>query len=522
MKRIGLLIVLGVVAACSDYNLSNETEVEVQPAPNIVVDPGSLVFSELSSGEIEVKSFYVSNDGASQLTVSGLQMVAGGQAFKLLTVEPTFELAIGEQKKIDVQFSPATVLDFGQILVLSNDPDTPEVPVDLSGQGSVPELEIVPSFHDFGEISVPCGDMVELSLNSIGKEDLTITELDYISTGLMTLDATMLEGMLPLTLAPGASARVWVNVAAADQIAETGTLEVTSNDPRGVVAADQTAEGIYGADVADQFTEPGIVPVDVLWLIDQSCSMESLAAQNIINGVPSFLTELQQVADWQLLQVTQQDGCGNGGTYLDPTTPNAATLLSNNAFNVAIAGQWTEQLFAQAGTALSQSGAVGCNAGFLRPGAMLHILFASDEPEQSGINWTTALTTFQSYVTDPSLVMVSGILNVYSDNACSGGNGGSPAGYEEIVNATGGAMIDICAAGWGAQMTDIAQAAAAGIRVYNLSQQAIEATIEVQVNGVVTTDWVYTAGTNSIEVLNPPIGEGDIVDVTYSEAADCP
>jgi len=511
-----------LTGACSDYDVRGNDEVPAGAQPNIVVDPGSLIFSELASGETELKSFYVLNDGDAALNVSGMQTVSGSNAFKLLATQPTFMLEIGDTMKVDVQYSPLSTLDFGQILVYSDDPDTPEAPVDLSGQGKVPELEVTPNFHDFGEISVPCGDTIEIQLTSVGQEDLIITDVDYLSAGLLTLDATMLEALLPMTLTPGASARVWVDVAASSEIGETGTLSVTSNDPRGVVTADQTAEGIYLSEVEDQFTEPGIPPVDILWLIDQSCSMASLAQQNIINGVPDFLNELQAVSDWRLLQVTQQDACGNGGTWVDPNTPNAATILSNNAFNVGFAGQWTEQLFAQANQALAQTAPGGCNAGFLRPGAMLHILFASDEAEQSGIPWNTALTNFQSYTTDPNLVMSSGILNVYSDNACSGGNGGSPAGYQDIVNATGGTTIDICAPGWGAQMTDIAQAAAAGSRVYNLTSPAVEATIEVFVNNTLTTDWTYSAINNSVQIDNPPIGEGDLVDITYSEAAVCP
>ncbi len=523
MKRLALLVALSGTGACLDDDTRTDdvTTEPSPPEPDIVVAPGSLVFDLLSSGETQVKSFDVLNGGHAPLTVSNIE-IAGAQAFGLIAAELSFVLDVDEQKTVDVEFTPFSAADFGQVLIHSDDTDTPVAPIDLSGQGTIPELEITPSSHDFGEISIPCRDTVQVSLKNIGTEDLVITEVEYTSNGLMTLNSAVLDAMLPLTLAPRAQAQVWVNAATASEMVDAGTLEVASNDPRGVISANQAAEAVYLSEVADQFTEPAAPPVDVLWMIDQSCSMPGLSQQEINNGISDFLTELDQIADWQLLQVTGQDGCGNSGV-VDASTPGADILLSDNAFNMPFAGPWTEQLFIQADTALGLTQPADCNAGFLRPGAMLHIVFTSDEAEQSGIPWAGALATFQSYVADPTHLVASGILNVYSDDVCSNGNPGSPAGYEEIVYATGGATIDICAPGWGAQLADIARAGTGNNPpFYSLTRQPLEETIEVQVNGVVTADWTYTAGTNSVVIGTPPVGIGDIVDVTYAETAVCP
>ena len=124
-------------------------------------------------------------------------------------------------------------------------------------------------------------------------------------------------------------------------------------------------------------------------------------------------------------------------------------------------------------------------------------------------------------MTNPALVKVSGILNLLSNDVCSDGNGGSPDGYIDIVNATGGVALDICAAGWGSQLTSIASATVAGIRVYNLTENAIEGTVEVTVNGVPATDYVFVNATNSVQVNAPLIEEGDVVEVTYEVDAVC-
>ena len=153
-------------------------------------------------------------------------------------------------------------------------------------------MEISPKSHDFGTVDIPCTDSVEITLSSVGEGDLTISELDYAAGSLLQLDTTGIE--LPLTLAPGESATVTVNVNTVGPLTDFGTLTVTSDDPKGDKIAEQTASA-DGRLVMDSFYEPGIVPVDILFMIDQSCSMETLADDNIRQGMPAFINELQNV-----------------------------------------------------------------------------------------------------------------------------------------------------------------------------------------------------------------------------------
>lgn len=389
---------------------------------------------------------------------------------------------------------------------------------DVEADNPVPQLEISPISHDFGTVDIPCADSVEITLSSVGEGDLTITELGYESGSLLSLDSSGVQ--LPLTLAPGDSTTVTVNVDTVGPLTDFGTLSVTSDDPDGVKTAEQAAVA-EGRLVMDSFYEPGIVPVDILFLIDQSCSMQTLAEANIESGMPAFINTLQGVADWQLIQVTKGDACANGG-ILDSTTPNAAQLLADNAFNVLLDGLYSEQLLKHAEKALSLTDPGECNEGFLRQGASLHIIVASDEAEQSFQPWTHWLSEYETYVSNPDYVTVSGIINVNSDDVCSGGNGGSPDGYIDIINATGGVALDICQPGWGNQLTDIAAAAVDGIRVYNLSEDAVPGTLTVLVNGVDATDWEFSDATNSVTIFEPLIGEGDVVEIGYGVHAECP
>jgi hypothetical protein len=225
------------------------------------------------------------------------------------------------------------------------------------------------------------------------------------------------------------------------------------------------------------------------------------------------------VADWQLLLVTDAfTGCGTGGV-LDNTVPNVESLLVNNAFNAAHSDNGganrTEKLLELANIALSKTNPGNCNEGFLRPGALLHIINLSDEPEQSGQTAASWVGQLDTYVADPSLLKISGVIDLTN---CGSG----AAGYLDAVNITGGASLDICSSTWGSNFTDIASAVLLGVPTYPLSSAADPFTMEVLVNGVPTTGFVYDASTQSVTVNSPAIGELDVVTVNYNIPGTCP
>jgi hypothetical protein len=509
--------VLGL-AACSEFNLQSKPQPEVVPDPDIRVDPPTLTYGTLATSEEEIQTFTIENVGAADLHVSDV-IVASGISFSVLTDPREVVLAPGDVTTVDVAFTPlGSGQNFGQVLVLSDDPDTPEAPVDLLGTGAVPELKITPDSHQFGETFIPCGDSVELTMENVGDEDLVITDWTYVSGGQLTLDDSAARPQLPITLSPGELTSVFVDFEAATEGSDTGMLEVVSNDPRGVLTADQNGEGAWSELVTEAFTEPGIPPVDVMFLIDQSCSMSEDNQDDITVGIPPFVAELQNVADWQLIQITESDGCANGG-IIDASVPNADQLLVDNAFGGIFdtGGFLTEALLELAERALSKTGPGQCNDGFLRPGALLHIIVASDEEEQSGHSGAHWVGEYQNYVSAAALVKVSSIVDL--NRAC--GDNSGPGGYLEASNLTGGSTLNICSPTWGNQLTDIASEVLAGIRTYNLSQAAEESTIEVSINGTVTTDWDYTASSHSVTINDPPVGEGDLVEISYSPLAVC-
>ena len=378
---------------------------------------------------------------------------------------------------------------------------------------------ITPDSYQFGEAFIPCGSTVELQMRNAGSEDLVITDLAYTSGGELSVPALdSVRAQLPLTLGPGESTHLVVEYAPASAGSDTGILEVFSNDPAGVETADQNGEGAYLDEAAEQFVEPPQpAVVDIVFLVDQSGSMNENEA-DFRNGIPPFMDELQNATDWQLILVNQDNGCNTGG-LLDASVPDADQIFVDNVFNSTSISK-TEKLLSLADTALGRTGPGGCNDGALRPDAQLHIIVASDEKDQSSNTWSHWVSQYEGYVASPDHVTVSAIVDIHK-NCGLGGNTDGPGGYINAADYTGGSVIDICQAGWGHQLTDIAGNIAEGVGIYTLTEPADASTIVVVVGGVVATDWTYDPSTNSLTIHSPAVEEGDVVDIAYNVLAEC-
>jgi hypothetical protein len=485
-------------------------------APDILVEPSALSWTGVARGDVAVQSFTVTNVGGAPLTVSDI-VLDGGVDFEILGPELAFVLEPGEATTVDVAFAPLqSDLVSDLVRVLSDDPDGERSTVDLSGEGLAPDLVIEPAVYSFGDQFVPCGDSVDLTLSNVGGDDLVIEAIDFTSAGMLLLDDAAIT--LPLTLAPGASATVAVDflpMAAGD---DASLLSVTSNDPAGVETASQDARALWLASSTESFAAPVPPPVDVLITIDQSCSMEIDNQDDVEQGFPLFLQELQQISDWRLLLVTNPNGCTSTGV-IDQFTPNAESLIVNNAFVAAHndngGANTTEKLLELTDKALQATGPGGCNQLFLRPGALLHVIALSDEPEQSGRAASYWVDRFDNYVTDPALLKVSGVLDL------NGSCGSGAAGYTDAVNLTGGASLDICDPSWGSDFTDIASEVLPIVPVYQLSAQADPATLVATVNGAPATATVDNA-LQQVTITSPPVDHGDVVEITYNVPGTCP
>lgn len=503
---LGSLLLTG----CSETTVSSVKPTNDPPVPNIVVTPPIVEFDQLMSGDVQEKTFNVRNVGEAVLTVDDITVEMSG-AFTILS-PPNFSLEQDESVDIRVAFTPMGVDNLGQGVVWSDDPDEPESLVVFTGLGAVPELRITPDPHDFGTHFVPCGDWTTLQLENVGGDLLVIDAITYDTDAGFTLED---PNVLPLELLPGQYTSVNVTFNADRAGPSSGTLSVSSNDPRGIVTAVQTGSGQYAATHSEQFVVPGDPPVDIMFAVDQSCSMDD-DATILANNFGTFINTIDSVTQgWQIGVASVYDGCFYNGILSAATTGYQAAFASAVVYGTDSSGDdtWSEKLLHLGSIALGKTAPGQCNAGFLRPGALLHIIYVSDEPDRSPNPWSYYQPIYQQYVTDPSLLKVSVIIDT---SGC--GQGG--AGYPIAANSTGGMILNMCG-DWASQIGALASASLQEIGTFPLTHNADPNSLEVRVNGVVDTSWTYDPGSNSV-VFPQGLGEDSVVDVDYGVAVACP
>lgn len=511
------LIPLLLVVGCNDYgfNLKNTEGGGSTGEPRIEVDPLALDFWEASLGETVELSFTVRSVGTAPLNVQSLTL-GGDEDFALVSDAPVM-LEPGSSQDYAVTFSPAASgARAGLVTVVSNDAETPSVDVALSGTGLVPWLEITPAEHDFGAVLVPCEDAVELTLQNVGTDDLVIADLALTGDEQLSLRETP---ELPLTLAPGGYTTVWVDLRPAAEGAIAGALSVDSNDPRGLQEAPLRADASVGETATDTFEVPEDPPVDILFAVDQSGSMDDDAA-SLAENFGEFIAVLEEhTGGWQLGVVTYDSGCVNGDV-LDTDTPGAAALFTSAVTEGEDEDiEDDEALFQILDRALAQTDGDGCNAGLLREGSPLHVIVVTDEPERSteeasAWTWDWFLGRWEGYVDSASLFLLSGIVD---RDGCNEG----ADGYEQAIEATGGELLSICDSDWSDDAVALAEASTAFLYTFPLSEAAVESSIVLSIDGEIATEgWTYDAAGNAVVVEHPP--EGAEIVVSYAVAASCP
>jgi hypothetical protein len=279
-----------------------------------------------------------------------------------------------------------------------------------------------------------------------------------------------------------------------------------------------------------QVTSPA---VDVLWVVDNSCSMteeQAALGQNFREFMNYFLdTNL----DYHIgvVSTDMDDSLHRGilrnspeGRWIHPDT-EAPLNNFREMTDLGIKGSADEQGRAATYAALELRKEEE-NAGFIRDDATLHVVLVSDEDDYSG-NSPIGLEPFVDYLkelkADPEMVTFSSIVG--PPGGCGGGfldMVEEGRDYIHVTQEVGGSLHSICTDDWSAMLDELGEQAARVRVEYFLTQLPVPGTIQVE---VVTEsgnyffeedgDWTYDATRNSVtfvEFIPPPLAE---VFVTY-------
>jgi len=235
-----------------------------------------------------------------------------------------------------------------------------------------------------------------------------------------------------------------------------------------------------------QVTRPS---VDILFVIDNSCSMEEEQV-NLAENFPSFLSYfLSSGLDYHIgvvstdLEDPQHSGKlqrAFGYNYIDENTPNPEAVFAQMA-QLGNGGWFEERGRDAAYTALELRRDDDRNVGFLRDGAALDVIFVSDEDDQSVlISPAEFRTWFTNLKWSPDMATAHAIVapNLFGDCSEAVEVG---AFYIEYAAYTQGSQFSICESDWDPMLDTLGIEASGLLREYFLAKIPVLETLKVEV-----------------------------------------
>ncbi|MHB8417812.1 MAG: choice-of-anchor D domain-containing protein [Myxococcales bacterium] len=532
--------------------------------------PPQVDFGLLEPGQQATLGFALENVGTDECVLGNVQATGGpftltGGAIPQILLQP------GDLFDVRVRYAPtADRVDTGAVQFTASGAGSGQVA--LLGAAAQGCLQITPTDIDFGSASANCPPGVAtVNLLDNCSEPVTVDQLS-IGRGLSTAFAVQ-PVPLPETLAPGGSATLTVSyqpsASELDGTPDNAALLVDDGEgqPRTVGLS---GVAFQNPSQTDAFTQNQAAKVDVLIVMDNSASFQT-QQQGVEDNAQAFLgSALAAGVDFQLGVTTTGiepatgswmscPGGANGGEagrlfpvdgsaprIMTPQTPYLFSVFAND-INVGVC-HWDERPFDAAVDALTPPLSTSAkdpgtpwpddgNLGFLRPDALLQILFVQDDDDESVVpsgytvqSWVDHYVQILRELKGPGnewMVTASAV------TAVPGCNNPQDLGvrYFQLVSAMGGQIWSVCTNDWGSTMGQLGALAFSQNLRFPLSQKpASPSQITVTVNGVgvpsqdpqsQTAEWSYDSATGEL-VFSPGYAPpaGAQISVTYPIA--CP
>jgi hypothetical protein len=385
-------------------------------------------------------------------------------------------------------------------------------------------LEISPSSPTLEQVEIGCVATDDLTLISVGQAPLEIysVELQEPSTEItVTLDAQPM-----VVLPPGESAVVTVEYAPVDQVSDEAWLIIDDNDPThvdGIVHIETSLAD--GQVIEEEFVQVDTPSVDVLWVLDNSSSM--VEEQEFLKSViPTFVDVAVPSPSLVHLGVVTTDGnhlLGNPNV-LTTDMPDVFEAFSE-VVAVGTSGSDSSQGLETGSEAITPPLAApgGVNDGFLRDEAGLVVIFVSDEDDESPDTITAYVNLFQSLKVDPEEVYLIAVTGGAAGCQSAVAHASPESRYTDAADHAGGLVLSICDETWVEQLAGLPWEALGWAWTFELGQEPLVETIEVEVGGVLVTEgWSYDQTLNAVKFDETGLpGAGVGVGVRYWGRPDC-
>lgn len=525
--------------------------------------PELLTFLSTELGDEDTRYVTVSNRCDKPATLTSAVINFGWEDFRIATgpfpavVEPRGSIQVG------VTYAPTLherllAEDQGRLILNTNDAQRPRIRVGLSGQPGLPDLEYFPSLLDFGTVihrtpgaspRSECSSAARFfQIHNTGGGPLVVNGMELASTGdgdfllaSIEVDGQPIANLTdPFTVPSGKVAKVGLVFFPTRVDPELHESEVllSTNARLEPVSIRLVGHAAQDGPVVDQFTQLAGPKADILWVIDNSCSMYDEQAR-LVDNLGQFVNYADSLNSDYQMGVTVTDGMSSQAGKLEFCYPHPRVVAHTYSrrdeafsclFRVGIEGSPNEAGMAAAMRAVQraqspdQDSVSNPNAGFLRDDASLAIVILTDEDDAS-IEPDGLLEAFFKSIKGPggeSRVKVHAIATPVDEPCVTDMRFGQPGfRYKAMTEAMGGLFFNICLENWQPVLQNLGLDVFTLLTQWTLSQAASPGTVTVTVDGVAIppsnqNGYVYTPATNTVEFHGAAVPQpGQEVEFNY-------
>lgn len=509
---------------------------QTKQIPVSIENTGSIACT-INSVALKPASFIGGPDPAFTLPLGSQVMVNGALTN---TISP------GEIGEIPVEYAPTNeVQNCGALWIETSNtalsteclgfPPGPDgcYNISLMGLGTRSAIQVIPENVDFGLVTVGCASQTrDVSVYNIGGAPMNITSVYIDPPG--SPFSIVSSPPTPAAVTGGTSVTIRVQYRPPDTNTHSALLVIESDAQNNAfLTVPLTGQGTTDSHQTDTFQQPSEPKVDVLWVIDDSCSM-SEEQSNIASNTATFLARaLTLNTDFQLgVTTTDMDdpnksgrlqSVGGAPKIITRASADPAAEFQLNAVQ-GTSGSGNEKGLAGAHAALSDPliNDPAANLGFLRPDAKLVIINVSDDDDHAVPPVDFYVDFFKNIKGYRNADLMSFSAVVSPSPTCSGA-AAPGVRYQDVAARTGGLERSICSTNWGQLADDLGLDTFGSQSQFFLSREAIDASIVVQVDGSTrprSGNWSYESASNSV-VFEPAAAPGQSATIVIDYDVIC-
>ena len=201
------------------------------PKPIISASTSAIDFGETLLNDTESRTITIENIGSEPLAVTLSLSGTDASSFFQMSDGNCSAMPASATCTVTVNFSPTISGNKVAVLHLSsNDPDTPDLQIALSGTGEedqTPDISVSPTALSFGDVDVGSSADLTTIITNNGAGDLSVSDLSISGTN----EEDFSTSHSCSTITAGSTCNVTVTLTPSAEGARAATLTITSDDP---------------------------------------------------------------------------------------------------------------------------------------------------------------------------------------------------------------------------------------------------------------------------------------------------